>query len=491
MFRNERVQELVSALSVLLTMLLGAPSPSTGQTAGGSTTSGPSQSGAAPSGQAQSPFSGSVPAGQATGTTLPLSLKEAFDRALKYNLGVIESDQNTRLARATKLRSLNALVPNITARLSATIEQINLAALGLPVSQFPAGFPAIAGPFGVADARGYLSQQVFNWSDLKSWKSSAEAEKAAAFSYKSDRDLVIFVTGNAYLQVIADGATVDSDRAQVKTAQTLYDQAVDQNKAGVIASIDVLRAKVQLQTQQQSLIAAENQLAIDKLTLARVIGLPTGQEFQLTDSVPYAPLNGITQEQALQQAYETRPDYLSVKAQVRSAQLARQAAAAENYPTLSLDTNYGDIGSPNFAHSHGTFTFAGTLNVPLFQGTQVRAAKLQADAALQQRKAELENLRGSIDDQVRTAFFNLNSSSELVAVAKSNIDLANQTLTQAQDRFAAGVADNLSVVQAQQSVASANQSYIASLYSFNLAKISLAQAIGIAEQSALQYLGVR
>ena len=480
MVRSQHVLEVVGPLAVLLTLLVGFAIPVPGQTAGTSV----------PSVQAQSPFLGSVPTGQATSTPLALSLKEAFDRALKYNLGVIESDQNTRLARAAKLRTLSALVPNITARVSATIEQINLAALGLPVSQFP-GIPAIVGPFSIADARGYLSQQVFNWSDLKSFKSSAEAAKASVLSYKSDRDFVILVTGNAYLQVIADGANVDSDRAQVKTAQTLYDQAVDQNKAGVIASIDALRAHVQLQTQQQTLIAAENQLSIDKLTLARVIGLPTGQEFQLTDSVPYAPLTGITLDQALQQAYVTRPDYLSAKAQVRSAELARQAAAAQNYPSLSLNTDYGDIGSPNFATSHGTFTFAGSLNIPIFQGTEVRAAKLQADAALQERKAELETLRGNIDDQVRTAFFNLNSSSELVAVAKSNIDLANQTLTQAQDRFQAGVADNLSVVQAQQSVASANQSYIASLYSFNLAKISLAQAIGIAEQSGLQYLGVR
>jgi outer membrane protein TolC len=485
MLCKQRVREVMGPLAFLLTLLLGSARPVAGQTAG---TGG--QSGGMPSGQAQSPFLGSVPTGQATSTALSLSLKEAFDRALKYNLGVIESDQNTRLAHAARLRSLNALVPQITAQLSATIEQINLATFGFSPSQFP-GVPTIVGPFGVADARGYVSQNVFNWSNLKSWKSSAEAEKASILSYKSDRDFVILVTGNAYLQVIADGATVDSDRAQVKTAQTLYDQAVDQNKAGVIASIDVLRAHVQLQTQQQSLIAAQNQLSIDKLTLARIIGLPTGQEFQPTDSVPYSPLNGITLEQALQQAYLTRPDYMSAKAQVRSAELALQAAAAQNYPSLSLNANYGDIGSPNFATSHGTFTFAGTLNVPLFQGTEVRAAKLQADAMLQQRKAELENLRGTIDEQVRTAFFNLNSSSELVAVAKSNIDLADQTLIQAQDRFAAGVADNLSVVQAQQSVATANQSYIASLYSFNLAKISLAQAIGIAEQSGLQYLGVR
>jgi outer membrane protein TolC len=253
----------------------------------------------------------------------------------------------------------------------------------------------------------------------------------------------------------------------------------------------VLRAKVEFQTQQQRLIAAENQLAIDKLGLARVIGLPTGQEFQLTDAVPYAALSEVTLEQALQQAYATRPDYMSARAQVRAAELSRQSAVAENYPTLSTDTNYGDIGSPNFATSHGTFAFATTLNIPIFQGSKVRADKLQADAALRQREAELADLSGRIDEQVRTAFLNLKSSSELVAVSESNIDLANQTLTQAQDRLSAGVADNLEVVQAQEAVATANQSYIASLYAYNLAKISLAQAIGIAEHSALQYLGAR
>jgi outer membrane protein TolC len=319
----------------------------------------------------------------------------------------------------------------------------------------------------------------------------SEGEKASQYTYKSDRNLVVFITGNAYLLVISDMATVDSVRAQVKTAQTLVQNDVDLNKHGLIASIDLLRARVEFQTQQQRLIAAENQVAIDKLALARVIGLPNGQEFRLTDSVPYASLGGITQEQALQQAYSIRPDYQSAKAQVRAAELARQAVAAENYPWLSTDTNYGDIGSPNFGSSHGTLGFAATLTVPIFQGSRVRADKLQADSALQQRKAELADLEGRIDDQVRTAFFNLKSSSELVSVAGSNIDLANQTLAQARDRFRAGVADNLEVVQAQESVASANQSYITSLYAFNLAKISLAQAIGIAEQSALQYLGVK
>jgi len=441
--------------------------------------------------QAQSPFLGSVPTGQATGTTLELSLKDALERALKYNLGVIESSQNNRAAQAARLHSLNGLLPNLSARFSGALQQIDLRAGGFNINIPGVHVPTIVGPFGVADARAYLSQQVFNWSDIKNWKSALESEKASQYTYKRDRDLVVLTTGNAYLLLISDIATTDSIRARVETAQTLYRNAVDQNKQGVIASIDVLRAQVELQTEQQRLISAENQLSIDKLVLARVIGLPGGQGFSLADSVPYAPLTDIRLDESLKQARLTRADYLSAEAQVRAAELARRAAAAENYPSLSTEADYGNIGSPNFGTSHGTFSIAVGLSVPVFQGSRVRADKLQADSALERRKAELADLAGRIDAEVRTAFFNFQSSSELVTVAKSNVDLATQTLTQAQDRFRAGIADNLEVVQAQESVASANQSYIASLYSFNVSKLSLALALGVAEQSALQYLGVK
>jgi outer membrane protein TolC len=466
--RVNRSAWLVLSPSILLTLLLGSSPLSRAQ--------------------AQSPFLGSVPTGQATGVPLALSLQDAFERALKYNLGVIESGQDTRAAHAVRLRSLNALLPNLTARVSDAVEQINFKAQGLHISIPGVNIPTIVGPFAVEDARAYVSQEIFNWSDIQGWKSASRSERASQYTYKSDRDLVVLTTGNAYLLVISDLATVESIRAQVTTAQRLYQQDVDRGKQGVIASIDVLRSQVELQTEQQRLIAAQNQLAIDKLTLARVIGLPNGQEFQLTDSVPYAPLEGVTLDQALQEARSMRPDYLSAESQVQAAELARLAAGAENDPYVSTDTNYGDIGSPNFGRSHGTLSFAVALNIPIFQGSRVRADKLQADSALEQRKAELADLGGKIDDQVRTAFYNLKSSTDLVAVAQSSVDLANQTLTQAQDRFAAGVADNLEVVQAQESVAAANQSYIASLYSFNLAKISIAQALGVAEQSALRYL---
>ena len=348
----------------------------------------------------------------------------------------------------------------------------------------------MVGPFSVTDVRGFVTQ-IFNLSDIRQWKSSIVSEQAARYTNRSDRDLVVFTTSNTYLVVISDRATVDSTRAQLTTAQALHDRAVDMNKAGVIAGIDVLRARVELQSQHQRLIAAENQLSIDKLVLARIIGLPEGQQFEVTDLVPFAPLTDMTLEGALERAVSTRPDYLSAVASVRAAELERRAAVAGNYPSLSFDGDYGDIGSPNFGTSHGTFSATVSLNIPIFPGTRVRADVLAADAALRQRKAELEDLDGRIDEDVRRAFFNLQSTSELVTVGRSNIELAEQTLVQAQDRFAAGVANNLDVVQAQESIASANQSYIASLYAYNAAKISLVLAMGIAEQSTLEYLGIK
>lgn len=438
--------------------------------------------------QAPNRFLGSVPTGEATGTTLDLSLSEAFERALQYNLGAIEGRESTRAAHAARLRSLNALLANVSGRVSAAANQINLRAQGFNLTFPGISVPTVVGPFNVTDARVYVTQELFNWSDIQGFRSSSETERASQFTYQGDRDLVVLTTGSAYLLVISDSAAVESIRAQVRTAQTLYDQDVDKNAQGVIARIDVLRARVELQTQQQRLIAAENQLKIDKLGLARAIGLPNGQDFQLTDTVPYRPLADNTLEQALAQAYATRPDYLAAQRQVSAAELSLRAATAEGFPSGSMAADYGQIGNPNFGAAHGTYSVSVALNIPIFPGSRVRADKLQAASTVEQRRAELADLGGRIDDQVRTAFYNLRSSSELVAVAQSNIDLANETVVQAQDRLSAGVANNLEVVQAQESVAAANQSYIAGLYAFNLAKISLAQILGVAERSAVTYL---
>jgi outer membrane protein TolC len=434
----------------------------------------------------ESPYLGSVPTGMPTGTVLQLSLSDALDRGLKYNLGLIESDVRTRTTRAARLKDLNELLPNISATVAQTVEQVNLRALGLKIPI--AGFPTIAGPFGVQDAGGNVSQKLFDWNSIEKIRASIERMKASQASYKSSRDLVVLAVANAYLQLIADSSTIQSQQAQLSTSQALYQRARDQRAAGVAARIDELRAQVEMQTQQQRLIAAQDQRSKDMLSLARAIGLPAGQEFAVTDTVPYAPLDGVSLDKALQDAYANRPDYLSAQLESNAAHLSRKAAVAENFPTVTSAANYGDIG-PNFGNSHGTFTASASVNIPIFQGTRVKTDVLEADAALQQKQAELEDLKGRIDQDVRSAFFDLDSSSELVKVAKSNMDLARETLAQAQDRFSTGVTDNIEVVQAQESVSVADQAYISSLYAFNIAKVQIARAVGIAEQGVKGYLG--
>ena len=440
--------------------------------------------------QPQNPYSGSVPAGKATPDLLPLSLKEAIDRGLKQNLGLLLTGEGVRSARGQYWKDLSELLPNVTTSTSFAVQQINLRTVGLNVQAFSAlgvKIPTVVGPFGVFDTRAFLTQSIFNWQAIQQARSSAQQIKAAQFSFKDARELVVFAVASAYLQTIADAARVDTSMAQRDTAQALYKQAADQLQAGTTAAIDTLRAKVELQTREQQLIAARNDFAKQKIALGRVIGLPTGQEFTLADNPTYNPQPTISLEEALRRAYASRADYQSALAQVRAATLARKAAVARYYPSVSTAVNYGDIGV-NPGNSHGTLDATAALNIPIFQGGRVHGEVLQAEAALRQSEEMLDNLRAQIDQDVRNALLDLQSAADLVEVARSSVDLAGQTLQQARDRFAAGVADNIEVVQAQQSVASANESLISSLYAYNVSKVGLARAIGHAEDGVQEYV---
>lgn len=431
----------------------------------------------------QNGYTGSVPLRQPTPGVLSISFLEAIDRGLKQNLGLLLSEDNTLSARGEKWKELSNLLPNVVAKGQEVAQQTSLSALGLRLPIFP----RVIGPFNYFDVRAFLNQSVFNWNYIQKERAAAQSVKAAEFSYKDARELVVLVTGNAYLQAIAGAARVETAEAQVQTAQTLFTRSSDQLKAGVVPAIDALRAQVELQSRQQQLIAVRNEFAKQKLALARIIGLALGQEFVLADKAPYDMLIPPTLEEGLRRAYASRSDYQAALAQTRAAELSRRAATAERYPSFDLEGDYGDIGV-NPGNSNGTFHVAGTLTVPIFQGGKVHADTLEAEATLRQAKQRLEDLRGQIDNDVRTALLDLNAAADQVQVARSTVDLAEQTLTQAQDRFSAGVSDNLEVVQAQESVASAHEAYISSLYAHNLAKVELARALGNAEQGVKQYL---
>jgi outer membrane protein TolC len=436
----------------------------------------------------QNPFLNSVPEGKATSEVLAISFKDAIDRGLRNNLGVLLQSDTSLALRGQKWKELSALLPNVSGGVSENVAKIDLAAQGFRFSGPAfAGIPQVVGPFGFFDARLYWSQTVFDLNAFRRERGAAENEQAQEFNYKNARDLVVLAVGNAYLESLAGYARVQTAEAQVTTAQALYDRAVDQQQAGVAPAIDVLRAHVELQSRQQQLIVARNDFAKEKLTLARTIGLPPGQEFTLSDQAPYEPLVAMSIDEALRRAYAFRSDYLAAAQQLKAAQYFRRAATAEHYPTLEIGGNFGDSaitpGSPE-----EVYQAAATLKIPIFAGGKATADALQAEATLRQDEQQLDNLRGQIDYEVRTALLDLQAAADQVKVATSSVDLANQTLLQAKDRFSAGVADNLEVVQAQEAVASANESYISSLYAHNLAKVELARAIGYAEEGVRRYL---
>ena len=428
---------------------------------------------------------GSVSQGVPTGTAIPLSISDAIDRALKYNLGSIISEQETRTARAQRLRSLADLLPRVTGGVTETVEQINLAAFGF--GGFP-GQPPVVGPFSVFDARARVTQSVVDLKLLHDLRADTEKLNASNYSQQDIRELVVLIATDLYLEAVAGGSRVDAARAQLNTAQAVYDQASDLKSAGVVPGIDVLRAQVQLQAQQQRLVFAANELAKQRLNLARAIGMPLGQDFMLTDMLATVPASLPNLDQTLSAALESRPDYLHANALVRAAEESRKAATSQRLPSLQFTGDYGAIGRrPGF--SQGTMTVQATLSIPIYDGGRIRAETLESDSILTQRKAEAASLRDRIEYEIRTASLDIQAAAEQIKVAQGARDLAQQQIVQARDRFAAGVANSLELVQAQEAIATADENYISSLHSLNLAQASLARAMGVAEKTIKSFFG--
>lgn len=440
----------------------------------------------APATTAANPFAGSVPAKHTAGR-MSLSLQDAVDLGLKHNLGLLFSRDDTHAARGQRWQQLSALLPQVTAAPYVDESKINLAEVGLgraAASVFHIS-PAV-GPFSYFDARVAVTQTLFDWKSINAARAANQNVKSTEYTLLDARDLVILAVGNVYFQAVADEARIATDQAQVQAAQAVFDQATDQVNAGTAADIDALRSKVELQTRQQQLIQAKNDFAIQKIIVSRVIGLAPSQELDLTDKSLYQALEIIGIDQALRRAYSSRSDYRAAMSDVRAAELSRKAAMAGYFPSLSFGADYG-TGGAHPSDSTRVYDVRGTLSIPIFTGNRVHGDIQQADARLEQARERLDNLRAQIEADVRTALLNLQSSAEQVNVARSNVDLADQTLTQSRDRFSAGVTDTVEVVQSEEAVASAHEQYISSLYSYNLAKISLIRALGNGEQGMKEY----
>ncbi len=416
--------------------------------------------------------------------TLPLSLDDAVQLGLRHNLGLILTVNNRISARSTQLGQLQNLLPTLNVNIKDALAEQDLQAQGLRIP----GFPAVIGPYGYQDFRATLDLSLINVASLRNYLASRHNFASAQLSIEDARNEVVLSVGNAYLLVIADQARVRSTDQQVQTSKVSFDQAHQQHLAGTTPLLDELRAQVDYQTQQQNLIQAQGTLAKDKLALARVIGLNTAQLFELTDAAPYAQLDGIDPDAAVAQALAGRKDLQSFGEQLKAADLVKGATKAERYPTVAFTGDYGDIGT-NIRKSHVTGNAVGSIDIPVVEEGRIRGDEAQAEAQLEQKRAQLSNLRGQIAQDVRSSILDIEAAQKQVSVAQSNVQLAAEALSEAQQRFAAGVSDNLAVSQAQQQAAQADDQYIASLYQHNVAKLSLARALGVASTNLKQYVG--
>jgi outer membrane protein TolC len=442
-----------------------------------------------PSVQIQGSFGGSRLSTARIPFSGTLSLREAVDRGIEFNLGAVGVTQVVRQSHGQNRAFRSTLLPNVTASLGETVEQLNLAANGFRFNSPVPGFsvPGVVGPFNFVDLRASLTQNVVDFTALNNYRASNESLRAAELSAQDARDLVVLAVGGSYLQVIAAKARVTAARAQLETANALYKQTTEQHNAGLVSQIDVNRSQVQALTQQQRLVSLQNDLSKQKINLARLTGLAANDNYDISNDVPFSPGPPLTVDQALKQAFEQRSDLKAAQAQVRAAERARAAARAERLPTFSVRADYGVLGT-NPSQSHGTFAVAATIRVPIWQGGRIEGDIEQAEAALVQRQSEQEDIRSRIESEVRSAYLDLQAATSQVELAEKNLQTSKQNLELTRQRYEAGVSDNVDVVQSQESVASAQLDYINSVFAHNLAKLSLARAIGRASENLAQFL---
>lgn len=437
--------------------------------------------------QSLNPYLGSTSHGIAGNGTIPLSLEDAVSQGLHFNLGLIDSRQASANARAQRARALAALLPQIFARAEQTYQQLSFKALNIKLPpQIGFQLPPTTGGFGYSEARVTAQSEVLNIALLDAYREQKALENASILSTKDAQDVVVFAVGAAYFQVVASQARVETAQAALAAARELDAQVTDQYKSEVSPEIDTLRAHVELHTAEQRVTDAANDFQKDKLTLDRITGIPLEQGWTPTPDSGYVALPRADTE--AQQAATARFDAASAQAAVHAAELRARSARAERLPEISFDASYGG-GGQNPANYNQLYSVSAEVSVPIFTSGRIRSDIHEAESDLIQRRAELADLQGRVAYDVRTAQLDAQASDSAVKVAAENKALAQRALVQSEDRYRNDVTNYLEVLQAEEALVAANENYIASLFSFNVAKISLARALGSAESRLPAFFG--
>ena len=444
------------------------------------------------------PGPGGLAVDHATDAALPLSLDDAMSIGMARNVRLKYDRANLRAVKGDTLGVINALIPNLTLNAQSSAQELNLAALGFRPSELatfastgllPPGItiPTIV-KVDTTQASLNASQVLFNLPDYELYRGTANESRVVDLNRLSDEGDLVLNVGIMYLQVLADQANLTNTEAQQRSAKTLFDQATQKHQAGVGTDLDALRGHVEYQQREQDVVAAQAQLEKDAILLTRILGLPAGQKLELTDSAPFAEVAEMDLEAAKITAFKHRKDYLSLLQQIALTQRELKAVKYQRLPTLAFNGDYGVIGLTTGSY-HGDFSAAGSLSVPIFREAAQRGEQDVVDAQLTALRQHEADLRETIDAQIRSSMLDVNAADELVKVSQSNVELAQQELSDEQQRFTSGVDDNLPVVDAEASLASAQAQLVQSLYQYNVAKLQLARNTGVVESRYRSYLG--
>jgi outer membrane protein len=435
-------------------------------------------------GRAQSNKQNGLP-NQTPSGVMRLTLEQAVNLAVKQNttaqialITAKESVQQKNIARAELLPQANLNVGDEWQRLNLAAEFGGGAFPGLPPGT---AFPGHIGPFSLFSAGIGFNGQIFDLTLFRRYQAARSSADASKLDAQSSREQVILLVVSQYIGTLRATADVQASQSRVDLAQALYDQAADLQKQGVGTGIDTLRANVELQNEKQRLIEAQAQRETNIFGLSRLLNLDPRQEVDLADSLSFFETPQPDLEASIEQGLATRPEWKSLEEQIKSANYEKKASSESRLPSGHFSGNYTQLGvSPTTVIP--TYTYSGSVTMPIFTGGRIHAEIARANLEIQRIEQQQQDLRNQIALEVKTALINLGSARNEVQVANSGVQLSNEEVDQARDRFRAGVANNIEVIQAQDSLARANDNQIAALYRFNQARADLARSIGQMEK---------
>jgi outer membrane protein len=419
-------------------------------------------------------------AGNAPTQVLRLTLDQAVGLALKQNptaqiaiLQAAQSEQDKNISRAD-------LLPQASAKISDEAQKVNLLAQFGGKTPFP-GFPKTLGPYQVFSAGPSFGGPVFDLTLWRRYQAARDTVNASKANSLSTREQVILLVVSQYIGTLRAVANVEASQSRVSLAQALYDQAADLQKEGVGTGIDTLRANVELQNEKQRLIEAENDRETSLFGLSRLLNLDPRQALELADSLSFYDTPQPEAGPSMEQALAERQEWKALAAQIKAAENQKKASQYSRLPSLRFDGDFAYVGTSSNT-TLPTYTYQASVNMPLFTGGRIHAEIVRADLEIKKLEQQADDLRNQIALDVKTALLNLQSARSEVQVANLGVQLSKEEVDQARDRFKAGVANNIEVIQAQDSLARANDNQIVALYRFNQGRADLARSIGQMEK---------